>query len=364
MKSKYYMIIAMIVLAVFAIGAVSASENITADIDEPTDDVDVDDVAVEEIDEQADDVAVDDVAVKEADEGGNRAITYNPFPVYSNSNFTDINNKISNGTYTGYEFIFVNSTYTNFSMVTGNNNKFTGNGASISGPGDLFTAYGSNNIIITGFNMYVSSGNAGIYGANVTNAEISYNNITGGKDGINIKETYDNLTITGNKITNFTRDGISLVDHRTFADLSSKGNSIISNNVITGISIASSEVGMFFGGNFKGTISGNVITKVKEGVEFTGKKAKTNGRLNATFHNNNICDIQIGIYMNNHNVDFFNITNCNIGLNSSNIRFAIQATSNFVATGYIGVYNSNFNGTITQSFKDAAGNNTGNNTGF
>lgn len=37
MKSKYYMVIAMIVLAVFAIGLVSASENITVDIDEPTD---------------------------------------------------------------------------------------------------------------------------------------------------------------------------------------------------------------------------------------------------------------------------------------------------------------------------------------
>lgn len=340
-QKKLTLILAMLVLAVFAVGAVSAADNVTADIDEPASDIVIDDVPAVETDEN-EPVELEEVESESSseDDSGLSAMTV-------------VN--------------FAPGVYRGTTINVQSNTIYNGNGATIYGTGsdDVFVVNNASNFVITGFNIIVNSTTkAAIYGANVFNAEITNNNISGGKDGLNIKETYDNLTITGNTITGFTRDGVSLVDHRTFTDLSGKGNSIISNNVITGISIASSEVGMFFGGNFKGTISGNVITKVKEGVEFTGKKAKTNGRLYATFHNNNISDIQIGIYMNNHNVDFFNITNCNIGLNSPNVTYAIYAPLNYVATGYVGVYNSNFNGTISTRFSTSVGTNQANNTGF
>ena len=139
---------------------------------------------------------------------------------------------------------------------------------------------------------------------------------------------------------------------------------MVCGNVITGISVNETEVGMFFGGNFKGKICGNIITKVKEGVEFTGKKAKTNGRLSVDFCNNNISDIEYGLYLNNHNVTFLNITYCNIGLNSPSLLFDIYATSNYLATGFIGVYNSNFNGTFSPRFVTSVGSNHNNNTNF
>lgn len=354
---KLTLLLAMLVLAIFAVGAVSAEDNVT-DIDVPTEDTAIDEVIV------------DDDSAGETDEIEVRSpITYHQYYINTSSDFDDINENIRNGTYTNYEFIF-NSTggsYNNFAMVTGNNNIFTGNGATIIGSTDnLFTVAGSNNIVITGFNMNVATGKAAIYGANVFNAEITNNNISGGKDGINIMQTHDNITISNNRITGVTRDAISLVDHRTLNDTewANRGSSIISNNVITGAADYGTEYGMFIGGNFKGTISGNVITGTQYGVEFAGKKAVTNGKLNVDFDNNNITDIFYAINMYHPNVIHLNITNCNIGVNSPYIDIAIATNGNFATTGYIGVYNSNFVGTISSTFKTAAGNNTANNIGF
>lgn len=354
---KLTLLLAMLVLAIFAVGAVSAEDNVT-DIDVPTEDAAIDEVVV------------DDDSAGETDEIETRSpITYHQYYINTSSDFDDINENIRNGTYTNYEFIF-NSTggsYNNFAMVTGNNNKFTGNGATIIGSTDnLFTVAGSNNIVITGFNMNVATGKAAIYGANVFNAEITNNNISGGKDGINIMQTYDNVTIDNNRITGVTRDAISLVDHRTLGgtNCSFKGVTIISNNVITGIANYGTEYGMFFGGNFKGNITGNVITGTVTGIEFAGKKLASNGKLCANLHNNNITDIGYGINMYHPNVIYLNITNCNIGINSENIDAAIATNGNFNCTGYIGVFNSNFSGSISADFVNATGNNKGNNTGF
>lgn len=322
---KLTLLLAMLVLTIFAVGAVSAEDNVT-DIDVPTEDTAIDEVAV------------DDDSAGETDEIEVRSpTTYYQYYINISSDFDDINENIRNGTYTNYEFIF-NSTggsYNNFAMVTGNNNIFTGNGATIIGSSDnLFTVAGSNNIVITGFNMNVATGKAAIYGANVFNAEITNNNISGGKDGINIMQTHDNITISGNTITNFTRDGISLVDHRTLsdADWTNRGSSVISNNVITGISIASTEVGMFFGGNFKGTITGNNITDCYYGMQFSGKKLASNGRLNAVISYNRIIGSQTGIDMNNPGVDYLNIHHNTI--------------STVNGTGYVITNNTNFNKTV------------------
>ena len=49
MKSnKLFLLMAMLVLAVFAVGSVSAAENVTTDIDVQTDDIALDDVSVED----------------------------------------------------------------------------------------------------------------------------------------------------------------------------------------------------------------------------------------------------------------------------------------------------------------------------
>ena len=372
---NFKFIIAMLVLAVFAVGAVSAAEDIAIEdnIIEPADDIVIEDVEADGVDEIASDVE-EDITADDVDEESRTvpAISYTPYYITTSSNFADINANITNGIFDGYEFIFDNTTdYTNFAMVTGNNNKFTGNGATIIGSTDnLFTVAGSNNITITGFNMQVASGKAAIYGANVFNADITNNNISGGKDGINIMQTYDNVTISGNTITGVTRDAISLVDHRTLSDTAwdDRGNTIISNNVITGKSSYGTEYGMFIGGNFKGTISGNTITGVATGIEFAGKKNVTNGKLSADFNNNNITGVKYGMNMFHPDVTYFNLTNCNILLSypyaiSSNYG-AINTNENFNATDYIGVYNSNFRGKISGDFKTAAGNNTANNTGF
>lgn len=368
---NFKFIIAMLVLAVFAVGAVSAAEDIAIEDNtiDPADDIVVEDVAADDVDESASDVEEDITADVNEESRTVPAINYYQYNITTSSNFADINANIANGTYTGYEFVFEYGTYNNFAMVTGNNNKFTGNGATIIGSTDnLFTVAGSNNIIITGFNMQVATGKAAVYGANVFHAEITNNNISGGKDGINIMQTYDDVTITGNTITGVTRDAISLVDHETdgVADFNftTWGCSIISNNVIIGAPDYGTEYGMFIGGNFKGRITGNTITGVATGMEFAGKKAKTNGKLCAVFDNNNITDVGYGINMFHPNVVCLNITNCNIGINSSNIEDAIATNDKFNYTGYIGVYNSNFSGAISPDFVTAVGNHKGNNTGF
>jgi hypothetical protein len=92
---KYKVIMAMLLLAVFAIGAVSATDDIAIDDNVISEDTDVD-VAIDDVvvDEDSDDVAVEDQSSDDSDDN-TRAMTYTPFTVTTSSNFTDINNKIS-----------------------------------------------------------------------------------------------------------------------------------------------------------------------------------------------------------------------------------------------------------------------------
>ncbi|WP_405310093.1 right-handed parallel beta-helix repeat-containing protein [Methanobrevibacter sp.] len=331
-QKKLTLILAMLVLAVFAVGAVSAADNVTADIDEPASDIVIDDVPAVETDESE----PADLDAAEDSNSGTRGptinvVNYSPSITYCTK------------------------------VIVQNNTIYNGNGATIYGTGsdDVFVVDNAENFTITGFNIIVNStSKIGIHGANIKNATISNNNITGGKDGINIKQTYDKVTITNNNIAGVVRDAISLVDHSTLSDTAwaNRPCSIISNNVITG----PSEYGVFIGGNFKGEISNNVVTDVDVGFEFAGKKAATNGRLCVLFNNNTINNVGNGINMYHPNVICFNLTNSNIYADD----YAIYTNSNFVASGYVGVYNSNFTGTVSSAFKTAAGNNTANNTGF
>ena len=51
MKKQYLIFMAMLVLAIFAVGSVSAEDNVTTDIDVPTEDIAIDDVPVGDVDE-------------------------------------------------------------------------------------------------------------------------------------------------------------------------------------------------------------------------------------------------------------------------------------------------------------------------
>ena len=347
----------MLVLAVFAVGAVSAAEDIAVEDNtiEPADDIVVEDVDADDVDESASDVEEDIAADVNEESRTVPAITYTQYQITTSSNFADINANITNGIFDGYEFVFANDTYTNFAMVTGNNNKFTGNGATLIGSTDnLFTVAGSNNITITGFNMQVATGKAAVYGANVFNADITNNNISGGKDGINIMQTYDNVTISGNTITGVTRDAISLVDHRNLSDddWTDRGNSIISNNVIVGKANLGTEFGMFFGGNFKGLIENNVINGTDCGIQFAGKKAATNGKLDVEITANNITNVQTGIDMRHPYIDYLYISWNNIETLDNNSCFAIFIDGNFSSVFYqdIYVYSNYLYGKVNQTF--------------
>ena len=200
--------------------------------------------------------------------------------------------------------------------------------------------------------MQVATGKAAVYGANVFHAEITNNNISGGKDGINIMQTYDDVTITGNTITGVTRDAISLVDHRTLSDVAwaARDNSIVSNNIITG----PSEYGMFFGGNFKGYIEENVINGTTVGIEFAGKKASTNGKLSVEITANNITNVQTGIDMYHPYIDYLYISWNNIDTLDNTTNFTIAIDGNFSSVFYqdIYVYSNYLHGKINQTFID------------
>ena len=344
-NTKLTLLLAMLVLAIFAVGAVSAEDNVT-DIDVPTEDTAIDEVAVD------DDSAGETDEIEETEQ--TRTITYTPYYIDTSSDFDGINYNITNGIFDGYEFIFDNTTdYTNFAMVTGNNNEFTGNGATIIGSTDnLFTVAGSNNIVITGFNMNVATGKAAIYGANVFNAEITHNIISGGKDGINIMKSYDNVIITDNTITGFTRDGISLVDNRQLDDLSIKNDSIISNNIITGISASNTEIGIFLGGNFKGNISNNHISYSEYAIQFLGKPTGNISKIMANILYNSIDNVAAGIYMINETAISLNITGNIIATNHYFNNFTINYGENFsnATSDSINLYHNTLSGAIKRSF--------------
>lgn len=341
MTSKNALIfIAMLVVAIVAIGSVSATEDVTTDVAVPTDEVSVDDV-------------VENTNIETS------TSEYTQYTVTTSSDLADLSTKIGNGTYTGYQFNFEAGTYNNFTMNTGTNNKFVGNGANIISGGDnLFTVSGSSNIVITGFNMTNAAGKAAVYGSNVVNFTITDNVINGGKDGINIFQTYEGATISGNTIFGVTRDAISLVNHKTFSDSEwvAWTPSTIYGNVIIG-----GEYGIFFGGNFKGAVSHNNISNSDVGVQVQGKKADTNGILNLNLLSNIITNVTTGLGMYSHNVENIYLDN-NVINTTDESNYAIQVNGTFakLSTGFIIAYSNEINGQTNQTFADETDYGSGN----
>lgn len=274
-------------------------------------------------------------------------------PVNVNSNMTNaqIQNAI-NGANSGDTINFAAGTYNGICLNIAKRLNLVGNGAVLNGNGSsVMTISNTNGVQITGFVINIgNTGANGITGSNISSAVIQNNTLKNGGDAINIFMTYNNLTINNNTINNMSTnygDGISLVNHATGLNMDTFNPSTITNNQISNITC-----GIFLGGNFKGTVSGNTITNsATTGMNITGKKAATNGKLIANITGNTISGTPIGIEMEHPSVISLLLDSNTIGGTSS----SIQTNSYFAypATHTITVTNNNLVNIVSTAFQNA-----------
>ena len=206
----------------------------------------------------------------------------------------------------------IDDIYPGISLTINKPLNLIGNGVTLVGTGssNVLTISGTTGVNITNFDINVNGLRNGITGSNVISAIIANNTIRNGGDGINIFMMYKDLTIENNTITNMSTsfgDGISLVNHDLNVETTT--TSRIRNNIIDDV-----DFGIFLGGNFNGTISGNSINDVSiAGMNITGKHNATLGSLNADIIFNNITNAaDIGIAMETPNLVYLNLTNNNV----------------------------------------------------
>jgi len=204
------------------------------------------------------------------------ATTYN---VDSSMTNTQIQSTITNAA-NGDTINFASGTYNGINLTATHNLNFVGNGAVLVGIGDddvldISSTTGTN---ITGFNINLNnSDNDGIVGQYVYNCRIENNNITNGNDAINIFREYRNAIINNNNINDMDRDGISLVN---CGDPETSTSTTVTNNNIDGTAY-----GIFSGGHFKGTISGNTISDSNSmGIQIIKKQGVGNLYANITYN--------------------------------------------------------------------------------
>ena len=333
----------MLIIAIVAVGSVSAAENATIDIaDEPASDIVVEDVAADDVDESASDVEEDITADVNDDTQGTRQD-------YDVDEYTTDIQAVINSHETGNHVVsFKPINYTNVALTIHGNVTLIGNGATlIGGTNNIFTIDNATNFTVTGFNIVTPNNKAAFYGANVNDSKIINNHISGGKDGINIKETYSNVTISGNTITGFTRDGISLVNHDILDNLDNLKTSIVSNNRVIG-----GEVGLFFGGNFKGTISDNGLYSCQYGMQFVGKPTGNISKIHAVITRNGMSGVESGIYFVNETAVSLNIIDTEIYTLDYYNNYTIDYGENFSIAEAISInlYHNILSGSIKQSF--------------
>ena len=288
MKSnKLFLLMAMVVLAVFAVGSVSAAENVTTDIDAQTDDIVLDEVSVEE------DVNQD---------------VSNSYDVYNTT--TNIQDYIDNHSVLN----FAPGLYADSSFNLHSDLVLNGNGAVLVGTGSnhVFNLPNNvNNITITGFNINVnddSNNYSAVYGSFVTNAIINNNTFHSGANGININKYYNNITVEDNIIYDMSNDGISFAHpNSNSGSVDNLGVSYISRNSITDCLY-----GIFIGGNFKGVIEDNTISNCMWGIQSAGKKNGVISSIVANITGNTISGVQTGI-------EFINMTAISLNFISNNI---------------------------------------------
>lgn len=338
LNKRFSLILVMLVLAIFAVGSVSATEDIATDIDVSTDDVVIDEVAVD--DTSVDDVVENDNELQETDNS----------LIVNVNNTDDIQYKINNSA-SNSVINFTNQTYENFHVTLKDNLTLVGNGARLIGDGshDFFTVTGFKNIVITGFIMDInSSTHAAVYGSGVKNIVVKNNTIENGRDGISFFRSYDNVTIEDNKFNNISRDAISLANPQGTANWDNLVGAIINNNTIT-----NAVYGIFIGGAFKGTISNNNIINGTYGMEFAGKPTPSQGKLCVSIVNTTITGYTWGINLFHPNIICLSFDNVNITVNDNSTEYAIYTDENFHVSGSIVVEsNCNFNGLISDDFED------------
>ena len=337
MKQKYFVFVGMLVLAIFALGSVSAAENVTTDIDIQTEDIALYNVSVEE--------ALDQEEITEE-------VTTNSPTIYNVNHTSNFTYYMSTANSSNKVILnFTDDTYDDFSLTLNSYVELWGNGVTLNGDGthDLFTVTNCRNIVITGFVMNISSTtHAAIYGSNVTGIVVSNNTIENGRDGISLFKYCDDVTIENNNFDNFTRDAISLANPQGTANWDNLVGAVINNN-----NISNAVYGIFIGGSFKGTISNNNIINGTYGMEFAGKPAAYQGNLCVAIVNTTITNYTTGINMFHPNIICLSFDNVNITVNNISTEYAIDINSYFHVSGSIVVEsNCHFNGLISDDFED------------
>lgn len=267
--------------------------------------------------------------------------------VNSNMNNSAIQ-AVLNDPNTSEPIIFDAGTYNGIHLTLSNGLNLIGNGATIIGDGtSIFTITGTSGVTINNFaiNINSTSGGDGITGKNVLNCVIENNNITKGDDAINIFQSYKNLTIQNNRVSdmNSGRDGVSLVNHNSTNKETTTSTRIINNT------IADVAYGIFLGGNFQGTVSGNIIPSTSYGMNITGEQATTNGILNANITYNTIP----GIAMECPHVQSLTLDHNTIG-QLSNTGYSILNNTAFNKDGNIQITNNDFGIQVTNYFYNIA----------
>lgn len=243
------------------------------------------------------------------------------------------------------DYILLNNV--NSSTITNNvfNNNVNGTSAVY-----ITTGYGLN-IANNTMNMFGYGKNTGIAGYSIYNTIIKNNTLLSGGDAMNIYQAYGNLTITNNTINHMALkhgDGISIINCGT--PETSTSTSITNNKIDDTL------YGIFIGGYFKGTVSGNTVTNTPVGMNITGKDAATSGNLNASILNNNVT----GMAMENPDVVYLNLTGNTINqLNTTG--YSVLTNSYYSAPGDVYVTNNIFNSPVTTAFRNSADVWTGNN---
>jgi hypothetical protein len=235
--------------------------------------------------------------------------------VTSSMTNTQIQNAID--TDTSGTINFAPGTYTGVYLTTTKSLNFVGNGAVLVGDGshNVLTISSTTGTNITGFVVNVNGLKNGITGQYVYNCRIENNTIRNGGDAINIYKQYGSLTINNNTINNMSTsygDGISLVN---CLNAETSTSTTVTNNVID-----DTDYGIFLGGYFKGTVTGNTLTNIgATGMNITGKNAATTGNLYANITNNDITSNGIGISMENPDVVYLNLTGNTVSSGSDSL---------------------------------------------
>lgn len=341
----------MLLVAIFAVGAVSATEDIAMEdnIIEHTDDIVIDDVSVEE------EVESDNVIKEEQN------LRYISDTVDPSMSSTTINEKIYNAStyYGGGDILFAPGNYTNMNLILKDNVNLIGNNSKLIGTGanTVITVDNCSNFKITGFTIdanYNSPANniSAIRGSYVNNGEIAGNTITNGYNGININKFYSNMNIHDNVISGMINDGVSLANPATLSNMSDVGYTYVSRN-----NISSCGYGIFIGGNFNGEIKNDKISDCTFGIEFAGKPKAGNGTLHAALSYLDITNCTNGINMYHPYAQYLLLDHVNFDQITG---YDVYTNGNVNPAGFISVIYSSFCQGVKSAFYNAVDYNWGN----